>query len=372
LLVAPVATAGGLVDFDDLPLATNTSWYGPDPDGVEQPGRFGATEQVGAFVSQGVSFVNAYNLTFPNSWRGFAYSNLALGVATGFDTQFVASTGDGVGPGADNYGIAFGYHDLEEGFDERGPFNPGNPAHLNALPTLELPAGYGVASVEITNTVRVLDSLDNGDSFAKKFGGASGDDPDWLKVTAYGSDASGDLLTPTVDFYLADFRFDEPEDDFALRDWATWDLSPLADATRLHFNISSTDVGTFGLNTPAYFAIDDLVLSATAGGDPTDGDLNNDGLFTAADYAVWRDTGADAAAYDAWRAAFGGQPAAGAAVVTRAVPEPDTALPTLSAAILAPFFARRRAPAPPPPADEDEKSLKTNRQRWTNYLSCFR
>jgi len=44
--------------------------------------------------------------------------------------------------------------------------------------------------------------------FAKKFGGTSGNDQDWFKMTAIGYNAAGDSVK-SVDFYLADYRFDD-------------------------------------------------------------------------------------------------------------------------------------------------------------------
>ena len=45
----------------------------------------------------------------------------------------------------------------------------------------------------------------DGDAFSKKFGGASGDDPDWFKLTITGNDSTG-ASVGSVDFYLADYR----------------------------------------------------------------------------------------------------------------------------------------------------------------------
>jgi hypothetical protein len=44
-----------------------------------------------------------------------------------------------------------------------------------------------------------------------------------------------------------------------LNTWATVDLTTLPAATRkLKFTLSSSDVGGFGMNTPAYFAVDNI------------------------------------------------------------------------------------------------------------------
>ena len=57
-------------------------------------------------------------------------------------------------------------------------------------------------------------------------------------------------------FYLADYRDGKSD---ALSAWTWVDLTGLGDnVSRLEFRMDSTDVGQFGMNTPAYFAIDNL------------------------------------------------------------------------------------------------------------------
>ena len=102
----------------------------------------------------------------------------------------------------------------------------------------------------------------DGDDFAKRFGGTSGDDPDWFKITAYGTDANGNVVPGAPEFYLADFRAADHVQDYIVDTWTQFDLLASACARKVHFNVSSTDVHPdFGLNTPAFFAIDDLVYT---------------------------------------------------------------------------------------------------------------
>ena len=94
--------------------------------------------------------------------------------------------------------------------------------------------------------------------FPKKFGGASGDDPDFFLLNIEGQDAFSNAVG-SVDFYLADFRFTNNAQDYILNDWAFVDLNSLGTSvSSLHFSLSSSDNGAFGMNTPAYFAIDNL------------------------------------------------------------------------------------------------------------------
>ena len=249
---------GDLVaDFDDFVLPANSHYNGPDPSGVNVPGPFGTTIREGSIHSRGVEFVNRYNLDF-DSWTGFAVSNESDTTTPGFGNQFSAFPGTGAGVGADNYGVAFGFDDLTPNLADPTPFDSMNVDHLRALSSFVLPAGYQIASAMVTNTTTTALSMLNGDSFAKMFGGVSGNDPDFLKLSVYGIDANGQALGTEVEFYLADYRFADNSQDYIVSDWTSLDLSQLADARSLHFNLSSSDVGDFGMNTPAFFAIDDV------------------------------------------------------------------------------------------------------------------
>jgi len=47
-----------------------------------------------------------------------------------------------------------------------------------------------------------------------------------------------------------------------LNTWQSVDLSSLSAAKTLTFSLTSSDNGAYGMNTPAYFAMDNLTLSA--------------------------------------------------------------------------------------------------------------
>ncbi|NEP06842.1 MAG: DUF4465 domain-containing protein [Okeania sp. SIO2G4] len=86
-------------------------------------------------------FYNSFNSTF-GSWSGWSYSNTSDTTKPGFKNQYSAFTGTGFG-GTVNYGVAF-------------TFNPGDAM-------IELPDGYSVDSVRITNTTYAVLSMLNGD-----------------------------------------------------------------------------------------------------------------------------------------------------------------------------------------------------------------
>jgi hypothetical protein len=102
--------------------------------------------------------------------------------------------------------------------------------------------------------------MKNGHQFAKKFGGPTGTDPDWFRLTVKAW-YSGALSTDSVDVYLADFRSADSTQDYILKTWKYVSLKKLGNVDSLTFSLNSSDVGSFGMNTPAYFCLDDLITS---------------------------------------------------------------------------------------------------------------
>ncbi len=226
-LVAVMVLLGGLpalaatATFDDLSLAANSYWNGSDGSG--------------GFTSGGVHFNNNYNAAY-GSWDGFAYSNMTDTTTPGYGNQYSAITGGGAG-GSANYGVSYmGY---------------------STPPTITFAGITDISGMYVTNTTYAYLSMRDSDSFAKKFGGDDGSDPDWFKLSTWGIRADGSLTSP-VDFYLADFRFTDNSQDYIVNDWTWVDLSGLGNVVGLQFSLSSTDNGAYGMNTPAYFALDDL------------------------------------------------------------------------------------------------------------------
>ena len=82
-------------------------------------------------------------------------------------------------------------------------------------------------------------------------------DTDWFKLTIWGY-TGGNLTVDSVEFYLADYRFPNNSQDYIIKDWNWVDLISLGAIDSLTFVLSSSDVGSFGMNTPAFFAIDNF------------------------------------------------------------------------------------------------------------------
>lgn len=125
-------------------------------------------------------------------------------------------------------------------------------------PTITLDVAGVVDGLYVTNNNYAYYSMLYGDAFAKKFGGSSGNDEDWFMLTITGKD-SGGAVTGTVELYLADYRFANNSLDYISNQWGEVDLSSLGVVKTLEFTLSSSDVGEWGMNTPAYFALDTVV-----------------------------------------------------------------------------------------------------------------
>lgn len=253
-----VLKADVVVDFESQDLGGSGVSNGPVANATIVPGAYGGNDHIGVFTADGVDFSNRYNDLY-GSWSGFAVSNHTDTTTPGYSNQYSATPGSGSG-GSDAYAVAFGYANS----------TPTSINTLTALPSIYLPDGEQAISADVSNTTYASLSMSNGDSFAKQFGGPAGTDPDFFKLSVFGIDANDQILDTTIEVFLADFRFTDSLQDFILDDWLTIDLTSMSDARSLHFNLSSSDVGPYGLNTPGYFALDNF---ATATAVPEPGSL---------------------------------------------------------------------------------------------------
>jgi hypothetical protein len=234
-IIASASAQGQLVvDFEDLSLPSGeSSWSGNYPvDSV------GGTGELTSFQSRGVALNNFSDGDW-GFWEGFAYSNMSDTTTPGYGNQFSAYPGTGYNAGDDVYAVGY------VGFST-------TPVVTFASPT-ELSGAY------FANTTYAALAMLNGELPAKKFGGASGDDPDWLMLTITGIDEASSAVG-SVEFKLADYTSGDNSLDYLLSTWEYVDLSSLGPVKGLEFMLSSSDVGEWGMNTPAYFAMDHLVV----------------------------------------------------------------------------------------------------------------
>lgn len=235
-------------DFENLTLPAESYWDGSDLSGTHNNGVFTSEFTSGDFI-----FPNLFDTTWgaPGYWLGgFAYSNKTDSVTSGDGNKYSSKAGGG--ETSSNYVVST------------------NSSSIKINNT----GGNNVVMFSITNSTYSYNSMRDGDSFAKKFGGPTGDDPDWFKVTikAY----SNTNYLDSLDFYLADFRFANNSQDYIIKNWTSIGLPPTSNPIdSLYFELSSSDVGMWGMNTPAFFCLDNILLTIFDGVD----ELSNNNIY---------------------------------------------------------------------------------------------
>lgn len=225
LFAAFTLEAQTVADFEAYDLPPQSFVNGAQPDDKFEDGN--------------IRLQNDFNTEFM-SWSGFAISNVVDITTPGFNNQYAAYPGKGAAD-SDHYAVSYLF----------GP---------SWLYTEGMAQGEVINGLYLTNSTYAYLSMLNGDAIAKKFGGPTGDDPDFFKLRIEGY-YNGNLLDDSVVVYLADFRFEDNSEDYIVDDWMYVDLKSLGRVDSLVFNLSSSDVGSFGMNTPAYFCIDNVETS---------------------------------------------------------------------------------------------------------------
>ena len=189
------------------------------------------------FMFDGLFFPNSFTDCGPNCefWDGWSISAMTDVTTPGLDNQYSAFTGEGA-DGSSAYAVSFAFSGsfVTKEIDQSTNFE-------------------GIPSVHITNSTYAALSMRDGDSVAKKFGGETGDDPDFFLLTV--KTYSQNELQDSIPFYLADYRFEDNSQDYILDEWVEIPFTgTMIDSVT--FGLTSSDVGMFGMNTPAYFCAD--------------------------------------------------------------------------------------------------------------------
>lgn len=223
-----ITSAQSVADFENLTLPPNTFFW----DGQSNPLGF-------SFQSGAALFPNYFDTAFGGFWtQGWAYSTVNDSSTAGFTNLFATRAYTGFG-GSGNYALG-----------QQG----------SKIQLLGPAAGKIASGFYVSNTTYAYLSMRDGDAFAKKFGGSTGNDPDFFLLQISGW-FQGQPTTDTVDFYLADFRFHDNNLDYIVGDWTWVDLTALGNVDSLQFDLSSSDNAGGWMNTPAFFAIDNFTTS---------------------------------------------------------------------------------------------------------------
>ena len=218
--MAVFAFAQDPATFEDIQLGSNGIWQAP----------IGENEM----PSGGWLFTN---FTENGYWGGFTASNRTDLTQTGLNAQYTAVTGCGY-DGSSQYAVAYTMGMQTDVYATDGQ-------------------SHTVTGCYVTNNLWTYEDMVQGGYGEPPYGGTSGNDPDWFKVTATGKNASGQVVG-TLDFYLADFRFANNAEDYVLDTWEWFDLSPLGNVATISFSLSSSRGSGYNMLTPAYFCMDNF------------------------------------------------------------------------------------------------------------------
>jgi len=210
---------GQQADFESFDLEVDTFLNGSDGGG--------------GFREEDLFFPNTYEDTF-GSWSGWSISTDTDVTTAGFTNQYASIAGGGA-DGSQHYATSF----------------------VSGSTRITAVFRFAPEVLSVSNNTYAFLSMRDGDSFAKKFGGETGEDPDFFLLTIKGY-RDGQLQSDSVDHYLADFRFADNSQDYIQDDWMNVDLTAIGFVDSLEFTLSSSDNGAFGMNTPAYFCIDNF------------------------------------------------------------------------------------------------------------------
>jgi hypothetical protein len=202
------------IDFESLSLEPESYWDGSDGSGVKVFGM--------------ASFNNNYNSDY-GAWAGFAFSNVTDIETPGWSNQYSAFVASG-GESSNTYAVSYVSADDA---------------------TITFSSEVNLVSAKVTNSTYTYLTLLNGNDFSRKF-----EDGDWFMLSIKVFNANDEEIAHEV-FYLADYRNSGSK---IVDNWTEIDLRGLANVKKIVFHLSSSDNGDWGMNTPAYFCLDDLVF----------------------------------------------------------------------------------------------------------------
>lgn len=191
------------------------------------------------FSSGNIRLPNIYETEYGGYWSaGWAYSNLKNDTVGGY-TNLYSSFAAAGHQASVNYAVGQGG---------------------SILYTAGADAGDSIKGLYVTNSTYAALSMKNGDAFAKKFGGQTGNDPDYFALV-FKAWKNGTLKNDSIVFYLADFRFANNALDYIIKNWTYVDLRALGKIDSLRMQLISSDTGFFGMNTPSFFCVDDIITT---------------------------------------------------------------------------------------------------------------
>jgi hypothetical protein len=215
-----------LVDFNEFELAKDSYQLA-----------FGATEENGAIESKGIVFPG-YGSS-EETWTGFGLSNLY--------SQSTTSV-----PGAFS---AFAPASAKENFLIY--WQPDPPQ--NAAFSFENASMHKLSSISVSNSTLAYMVMLYGTDDIPRFGDPASANPlDWFLLTIEGFDAQGSK-TGEVEFYMADYRFENRKRNYLIKEWSAVDLTPLGLVHEVRMTMTSSLTDENGqILTPPVICIDNI------------------------------------------------------------------------------------------------------------------
>lgn len=226
VLTVNLAASADVITFENMTLPASGYLDG-------NSGDLSSGDEVSVpFQFDGVSFSNTFGIDAEwgyTYWNGFAISNVVNTTDGTYSNQYAAKPGSG--HQSTNYAVAY-----------------------SSSATIAFPEPVTVSGFRIANTTYAFAIMTETDpnGFSSPLGPG-----DWFSVTATGS-LDGNVVA-AAEFLLADLRGGAPVG--VRSDWSWFDLAALGTIDSLSFSFAGSDVGDFGLNTPAYFAMDNLTYA---------------------------------------------------------------------------------------------------------------
>lgn len=189
-----------------------------------------------SYAENGVTFTNNFNETY-SSWTGFAISNKVDKETAGYSNQYSVYATSGAA-GSANFAVGF-----------YGAYN-------DERPTMAFAAGveHQIVSAYLCLTTYTYKAIVDGDD---GYGGVRQfclDSLDLYTLVATGYDCNA-TQTGELSIKLADYTGTTA---VLFDNWAKVDLTVLGKVNKVTFKLTSTDTGAWGINTPTYFAIDNV------------------------------------------------------------------------------------------------------------------
>ncbi|BEG98030.1 DUF4465 domain-containing protein [Bacteroides sedimenti] len=219
---------GRTATFDNLSLDPESRWWGDNTSSNYQ-----SVFQSGAYVFTN-TLVESYK-----TWGGFAYSNLT---STSFEPsdflnqQFRSAVGHGV-DNSKNYAVVYTF------------------GARTRVTISDMPNGEQISGFYISNSAWVKYVSEHGTGM-NSTGQSDANTPfgvgDWYKITAKGSNGK------SLDFYLADYRSENPDNHYTLDSWQWFDLRELGIVKYIDFKADGTRKNASGSTIPLYFCMDNF------------------------------------------------------------------------------------------------------------------